>query len=58
MSVVYRVILSDDPYCPQCGHNRDTSSVSTIDHGLGIKECQMCGARWVELPRPSPDASD
>lgn len=26
-----RVLFGDDPYCPSCGHNRDTSSVSSID---------------------------
>jgi transcription elongation factor Elf1 len=53
-----RVLLDTDPYCPSCGHNRDTSSTSTIDQsGLwrdgktlpqGSKQCQRCGAEWVE----------
>lgn len=44
-----RVILSSDPFCPQCGHNRDKSSVSSVDLGEGRKGCQMCGAEWVEV---------
>lgn len=44
-----RVLLERDSYCPCCGHNRDTSSVSNIDLGDGIKGCQMCDAQWAEL---------
>lgn len=43
-----RTLLSSDAYCPNCGHNRDESAVSTIDHGEGIHACQMCGAVWRE----------
>jgi len=45
-----RVLFEDDPHCPVCGHNRDTSSVSSVDNDDGSKACQMCGAGWRELP--------
>ena len=44
-----RVLTKDDSYCPSCGHDRDSSSVSSIDHDEGIKSCQMCAVRWREL---------
>ncbi len=43
-----RVLDSDDSYCPKCGHNRDKSSVSSIDLGDGVRQCQSCGATWHE----------
>lgn len=49
-----RVLLSSDPFCPQCGHNRDKSSVSSIDEGDSIRSCQMCGATWREV---EPDSN-
>jgi len=50
---VGRVLKPADPFCPKCGHNRDKSSVSSIDHGEGRKSCQMCGAEWLE-PEDTP----
>lgn len=47
---VGRVLDPSDPFCPKCGHNRDTSSVSSIDHGGGRQSCQKCGAAWREVP--------
>jgi hypothetical protein len=44
-----RVLDHADPFCPKCGHNRDKSSVSSIDHGDGRRSCQMCGADWLEI---------
>ena len=44
-----RILFESDPFCPRCGHNRDTSSVSTIDLGAGGQLCQMCGASWTEI---------
>lgn len=55
MAVNYRILLATDPYCPACGHNRDKSSVSTIDRGLGYKECQMCAAQWLEVNADTPE---
>lgn len=43
-----RVLAPTDAFCPSCGHNRDKSSVSSVDLGEGRKGCQMCGAEWVE----------
>lgn len=43
-----RVLSTRDSYCPACGHDRDTSSVSTIDCGESISQCQMCGTKWKE----------
>lgn len=43
-----RALDAQDRFCPKCGHNRDASCVSSIDHGDGRKSCQMCGAEWVE----------
>jgi len=45
-----RVLVGDDAHCPHCGHNRDTSSVSSLDHEDGTHSCQQCGAGWRELP--------
>ena len=47
--VPVRVLAGADPFCPKCGHNRDTSSVSSIDHGTH-QACQLCGTAWRELP--------
>jgi transcription elongation factor Elf1 len=47
---VVRVLDPADAYCPNCGHNRDTSSVSSIDEGDGLKSCQKCGTWWLETP--------
>jgi hypothetical protein len=47
----FRVLDSADPFCPKCGHNRDTSSVSTIDHGTH-KSCQFCETTWYERTTP------
>lgn len=54
-----RRLLDTDPHCPSCGHNRDTSSVSSIDasqvHGEWCHYCQKCGAAWTEIETtPSP----
>jgi hypothetical protein len=43
-----RVLLDTDAFCPSCGHNRDKSSVSSIDMEDGKHECQMCGIQWSE----------
>ena len=44
-----RVLLDSDPFCPKCGHNRDRSSVSSINNEDGTRSCQMCGTRWTEV---------
>lgn len=44
---VLRVLDAADAFCPKCGHNRDRSSVSSIDHG-SHQSCQLCGAEWRE----------
>lgn len=49
-----RVLLESDAFCPYCGHNRDTSSVSSIDHENGTFSCQVCNARWKQ---GSPDGA-
>jgi hypothetical protein len=49
-AVLGRVLAPNDPFCPKCGHNRDTSSVSSVDLGDGWKGCQFCGTEWKELP--------
>lgn len=43
-----RTLLSSDAYCPRCGHNRDTSSVSAVSLDDNWKKCQMCGVVWRE----------
>jgi hypothetical protein len=43
-----RTLLDVDSYCPSCGHNRDESSVSSIDNEDGTHSCQQCGADWRE----------
>lgn len=43
-----RVLDAADQFCPKCGHNRDTSSVSSVDLGDGRQSCQKCGAEWIE----------
>jgi hypothetical protein len=45
-----RALLAADAFCPNCGHNRDASSVSSVDEGSGVKSCQKCGIVWRELP--------
>lgn len=42
-----RTLSDNDSFCPHCGHNRDRSSVGSVDHG-DFKSCQMCGATWTE----------
>ena len=57
---VVRVLDRADAFCPKCGHNRDTSSVSSIDHGEH-QSCQLCGAEWREadgVSVPPLSASD
>ncbi len=44
-----RVLSEEDSFCPCCGHNRDTSSVSTIDMGDGYRKCQKCDTFWREV---------
>ena len=44
----FRWLLESDSFCPKCGHNRDFSSVSSVDAGGGVKCCQQCGATWNE----------
>lgn len=46
--VPLRVLDQSDSFCPSCGHNRDKSSVSSIDNEDGTRSCQMCNARWIE----------
>lgn len=47
-----RILSEADAFCPSCGHNRDKSSVSSIDHGT-FKSCQKCGATWTEVALPT-----
>jgi formate dehydrogenase maturation protein FdhE len=54
MEATGRVLDATDPFCPKCGHNRDKSSVSSIDHGAGRRSCQMCGAEWTERAACAP----
>ncbi len=44
-----RVLINTDPYCPSCGHNRDTSSISSVDNEDGTFYCQKCSAEWREI---------
>ena len=48
-----RVLFESDPFCPKCGHNRDRSSVSSIDGSkdpaYGYHYCQMCRSQWREV---------
>lgn len=44
-----RVLFESDTFCPKCGHNRDKSSVSSIDNEDGTETCQMCGTKWLEV---------
>jgi len=44
-----RRLLASDSWCPACGHNRDTSSVSSIDNEDGTRACQLCGVNWIEV---------
>ena len=53
-SVPLRVLLDVDSYCPSCGHNRDKSSVSSIDRGDGEEQCQICGTSWQETVAEQP----
>ncbi len=43
-----RELHEADAWCPQCGHNRDRSAVSSIDQENGMHRCQQCGATWRE----------
>lgn len=52
-----RVLLDTDPFCPSCGHNRDISSVSTIDISDGRKQCQRCSTAWREIADHSTAAT-
>jgi hypothetical protein len=45
---VLRVLDESDSFCPKCGHNRDKSSVSSINHGTH-QSCQVCAAEWREV---------
>ena len=47
-----RRLLESDSWCPACGHNRDKSSVSSIDNDDGTRSCQMCGIDWIESVAP------
>jgi rubredoxin len=51
-----RRLLDSDAFCPSCGHNRDKSSVSSIDNEDGTKSCQVCAATWIEreITTPTP----
>lgn len=44
-----RRLLNTDGHCPSCGHNRNTSSVSSIDNDDGTHYCQKCSAEWEEI---------
>ena len=44
-----RVLWDDDSFCSSCGHDRDSSSVSSVDCGNDIHSCQKCGAKWREI---------
>ena len=55
--IVERLLSPEDSFCPSCGHNRDKSSVSTIAHDDGTKECQMCGAKWREAAAAIPSTA-
>lgn len=46
--MVGRVLDPSDSFCPKCGHKRDKSCVSSIDHGDGRQSCQKCGTEWTE----------
>jgi hypothetical protein len=50
-----RVLREEDSYCPECGHNRDKSSISTITLPDGRHQCQKCSATWMESPTPAAD---
>lgn len=43
-----RLLRGTDAYCPSCGHNRDTSCVSSVRADDGVETCQMCRACWRE----------
>lgn len=43
-----RVLYASDAFCSKCGHNRDTSSVSSVNNEDGTQSCQQCGTSWVE----------
>ena len=53
-----RALWDDDSFCPSCGHDRDASSVSSIDHGNGQHSCQMCGAKWLERTAVPDDLAE
>ena len=53
---VGRTLIDTDSYCPSCGHNRDESSVSSIDNEDGTHTCQQCGADWREQNTQAQDA--
>lgn len=53
-----RKLFASDSYCPKCGHNRNTSAVSSIDHNDGTQSCQNCNARWIERDDPSASAPE
>lgn len=55
---VARRLLESDSFCPSCGHNRDTSSVSSIDHKDGTHSCQACNARWRQGAAPIAPAQE
>lgn len=44
-----RVLSWDDSFCPRCGHDRDTSSVSSIDLGNDMQQCQKCYGKWKQV---------
>lgn len=51
-----RVLLETDRYCPECGHNRDASCVSSVfDLETGTHRCQKCNATWREYELPEPE---
>lgn len=50
-----RVLREEDSYCPECGHNRDKSSISTITLPDGRHQCQKCSATWMESPTRAAD---
>ena len=44
-----RILFESDSYCPNCGHNRDASCISSIDNEDGTRSCQLCNIGWIEI---------
>lgn len=48
-SATRRRLHSLDSYCPACGHNRDTSAISSVNNDDGTHYCQKCSTEWEEV---------